>query len=157
MAEVNGGSFVRVAPIAPDDINPDMDVFLKQYKRVEAWLKNFDEPPAEEHLQSPAERAKLDGLYECILCACCSGNCPSFWWNHGDPNRFIGPAGLLAINRFILDSRDMATHERLEQLNDLYSLFACRTIMNCVPVCPKNLNPAKAIREIRSKILSGKD
>ena len=110
-----------------------------------------DLPPARERLQSPAEREKLDGLYECILCACCSTSCPSFWWN---PDKFIGPAGLLQAYRFLADSRDTATAERLADLDDPFSVFRCRGIMNCVAVCPKGLNPTRAIGKIRTMLLS---
>src|SRR5690606_15132017 len=111
------------------------------------WLRNDEAPPERERLQSPAERARLDGLYECILCACCTSQCPSYWWN---PERFVGPAGLLQACRFIVDSRDRATAERLDDLDDAYRLFRCRTIMNCTEVCPKGLSPSRAIEAIRS-------
>lgn len=107
-------------------------------------------PPAREHLQSPAQREKLDGLYECILCACCSTSCPSFWWN---PDKFIGPAGLLAAYRFLTDSRDTETESRLDDISDAFSVFRCHGIMNCVSVCPKGLNPTKAIGHIKSMLL----
>ncbi|OYW94770.1 MAG: succinate dehydrogenase iron-sulfur subunit, partial [Alishewanella sp. 32-51-5] len=106
---------------------------------------------AGEFLQSPEERAKLDGLYECILCACCSTSCPSFWWN---PDKFIGPAGLLHAYRFLADSRDTATEQRLNDLDDAFSVFRCHGIMNCVNVCPKGLNPTKAIGQIKSMLLN---
>ncbi|NQY43902.1 MAG: 4Fe-4S dicluster domain-containing protein, partial [Legionellales bacterium] len=106
-----------------------------------------------ERLQSPKEREKLNGLYECILCGACSTACPSFWWN---PDKFVGPAGLLQANRFIVDSRDDATSERLQDLQDPFSVFRCRTIMNCVDVCPKNLNPTKAINNIKKEMLKNK-
>ncbi|OYV54361.1 MAG: succinate dehydrogenase iron-sulfur subunit, partial [Legionella sp. 21-45-4] len=104
-----------------------------------------------ERLQKPAERAQLDGMYECILCAYCTSSCPSFWWN---PDKFVGPAGLLQARRFLADSRDTATIHRLNQLQDPFSVFRCRTIMNCVTVCPKGLNPTRAIAEIRNQMLS---
>jgi len=107
-------------------------------------------PPAKERLQSPEERSKLDGLYECILCACCTSSCPSSWWN---PDKFVGPAGLLQSYRFIADSRDTATDQRLEKLEDPFSVFRCRSIMNCADVCPKNLNPTRAINKIKIKML----
>ena len=109
-------------------------------------MQNDTEPPTTERLQSPEERAKLDGLYECILCACCTSFCPSSWWN---PEKFIGPAGLLWADRFLVDSRDTATEERLADLEDPFSVYRCRTIMNCTVVCPKNLNPSAAIADIR--------
>jgi len=132
------------------DLVVNMDQFMKQYERIMPYLQNDDEPPAKERLQSPEERAKLDGLYECILCACCTSSCPSFWWN---PDRFVGPAGLLWALRFIIDSRDTAKDQRLEDLEDPFSVFRCRSIMNCADVCPKNLNPTKAIGEIRKQML----
>merc|ERR1712124_155664 len=103
--------------------------------------------PDKEYLQSPQERKKLDGLYECILCGCCTSSCPSFWWN---PKKFVGPAGLLQAHRFLSDSRDSATAERLSALNDSFSLFRCRTIMNCISACPKSLNPTRSIGKIRN-------
>ncbi len=133
------------------DLVVDMQQFYKNYEQVKPYLQPGDEPPpARERLQSPEERAKLDGLYECILCACCTTSCPSFWWN---PDKFIGPAGLLQAYRFVADSRDQATAERLRDLEDPYSLFRCRGIMNCVDVCPKGLNPTKAIGKLRSLML----
>ena len=132
------------------DLVVDMSVFYKQYEKVKPYLINDDPPPAIERLQSPEERAKLDGLYECILCACCSTSCPSFWWN---PDKFIGPAGLLQAYRFLVDSRDTATAERLAELDDPFSVFRCRGIMNCVAVCPKGLNPTQAIGHIRKMLI----
>lgn len=133
------------------DLVIDMSTFYKQYEKVQPFLINDTPAPAIERLQSPEEREKLDGLYECILCACCSTSCPSFWWN---PDKFIGPAGLLQAYRFLADSRDTATEERLAQLDDPFSVFRCRGIMNCVSVCPKGLNPTRAIGHIRSMLLS---
>ncbi len=133
------------------DLVVDMTQFYNQYYRVQPYLQNTEVAPAKERLQSPAEREKLDGLYECILCACCTSSCPSYWWN---PEKFIGPAGLLTAYRFIADSRDTETQQRLEHLKDPFSLFRCRTIMNCATVCPKKLNPAKAIAEMRRDMLS---
>lgn len=132
------------------DLVVDMEQFYTQYKKITPYLINKDAPPAQERLQSPEEREKLDGLYECILCACCSTSCPSFWWN---PDKFIGPAGLLQAYRFLADSRDTATEERLANLEDPFSVFRCRGIMNCVNVCPKGLNPTRAIGHIRSMLL----
>lgn len=133
------------------DLVVDMNQFYKNYEKVKPYLQPGDDPvPARERLQSPEDRAKLDGLYECILCACCTTACPSFWWN---PEKFIGPAGLLQAYRFVVDSRDKATDERLHALEDPYSLFRCRGIMNCVDVCPKGLNPTKAIGKLRSLML----
>jgi succinate dehydrogenase / fumarate reductase iron-sulfur subunit len=133
------------------DLVVDMTQFYKQYHSVKPFLMNNDIPPEKERLQSPTQRDELDGLYECILCACCSSQCPSFWWN---PDKFVGPAGLLQAYRFIADSRDQATDERLEDLNDAYRLFRCRTIMNCTEVCPKGLEPSRAIEKIRLRLLS---
>ncbi|HDZ09729.1 succinate dehydrogenase iron-sulfur subunit [Pseudohongiella sp.] len=132
------------------DLVVDMSIFYQQFEKVKPFLINDTPAPAIERLQSPEDRAKLDGLYECILCACCSTNCPSFWWN---PDKFIGPAGLLQAYRFLADSRDAATEERLEDLQDPFSVFRCRGIMNCVAVCPKGLNPTKAIGHIRHMLL----
>ncbi|HCG71177.1 MAG TPA: succinate dehydrogenase iron-sulfur subunit, partial [Gammaproteobacteria bacterium] len=132
------------------DLVVDMSQFYNQYAKVQPYLVNKEAPPAQERLQSPEEREKLDGLYECILCACCSTSCPSFWWN---PDKFIGPAGLLQAYRFLADSRDTATEERLANLDDPFSVFRCRGIMNCVSVCPKGLNPTRAIGKIRTMLM----
>ncbi len=128
------------------DLIVDMTQFFKQYESIKPYLINDTPPPEKERLQSPEQREELNGLYECILCACCSTSCPSFWWN---PDKFVGPAGLLQAYRFIADSRDEATSERLDNLMDPYRLFRCHTIMNCVDVCPKELNPTKAIGKIK--------
>ncbi len=149
-----GGKLViRPLPGLPvvRDLVVDMSQFYTQYEKVKPYLINDDLPPAGEHLQSPEQRAKLDGLYECILCACCSTSCPSFWWN---PDKFIGPAGLLHAYRFLADSRDTATEQRLNDLDDAFSVFRCHGIMNCVNVCPKGLNPTKAIGQIKSMLLN---
>ncbi len=132
------------------DLIVDMTQFFKQYHSIKPYLVNEDAPPERERLQSPQERDALDGLYECILCACCSTSCPSFWWN---PDKFVGPAGLLQAYRFIADSRDQATSERLDSLEDPYRLFRCHTIMNCVDACPKNLNPTRAIGKIKEMMV----
>ena len=132
------------------DLIVDMTQFFKQYNSIKPYLINDNVPPEKERLQSPDERDELNGLYECILCACCSTACPSFWWN---PDKFVGPAGLLQAYRFIADSRDEATGERLDNLEDPYRLFRCHTIMNCVDVCPKNLNPTKAIGKIKEMMV----
>jgi len=132
------------------DLVVDMNQFYRQYEKIKPYLQHKGETPTKEHIQSPEDRAKLDGLYECILCACCSSSCPSFWWN---PDRFVGPAGLLQSYRFLVDSRDTEADSRLADLDDAYSVFRCRSIMNCVDVCPKGLNPTKAIGEIRSMLL----
>jgi len=128
------------------DLIVDMSQFFKQYHSIKPYLQNADPLPEKERLQSPTDREELDGLYECILCACCSTSCPSFWWN---PDKFVGPAGLLAAYRFIADSRDQATNDRLDDLEDPYRLFRCHSIMNCVDVCPKGLNPTRAIGRIK--------
>ena len=133
------------------DLVVDMSLFYAQYEKVQPYLQNPTPAPAIERLQSPEERAQLDGLYECILCACCSTSCPSFWWN---PDRFVGPAGLLQAYRFLADSRDTATEDRLAKLDDPFSVFRCHGIQNCVNVCPKGLNPTKAIGHIRNMLLN---
>jgi succinate dehydrogenase / fumarate reductase iron-sulfur subunit len=131
------------------DLFVDMTGFFKQYHSVKPWLMCDSRAPERERLQTPAERDALNGLYECILCACCSSACPSFWWN---PDKYVGPAGLLQAYRFLVDSRDDATSRRLDNLEDPYRLFRCRTILNCTDVCPKGLNPAAAISEIRTML-----
>lgn len=128
------------------DLFVDMTQFFKQYESIKPYLINEEPVPEKERLQTPEEREELNGLYECILCACCSTSCPSFWWN---PDKFVGPAGLLQAYRFIADSRDTGTNERLDNLDDPYRLFRCHTIMNCVDVCPKGLKPAAAISKIK--------
>lgn len=133
------------------DLVVDLSQFYKQYEKIKPYLINDTPAPAIERLQTPAEREKLDGLYECILCACCSSACPSFWWN---PDKFIGPSGLLQAYRFLIDSRDTATAERLADLSDPFSVFRCRGIMNCVNMCPKGLNPTRAIGHIRNMLLN---
>lgn len=134
------------------DLVVDMTQFYTQYEKVKPYLIPDEKAqPTREFIQSPEEREKLDGLYECILCACCSTSCPSFWWN---PDKFIGPAGLLHAYRFLADSRDGATEQRLSELDDSFSVFRCHNIMNCVNVCPKGLNPTRAIGKIRSMLLS---
>ena len=135
------------------DLVPDLTHFFNQYASVEPWLKAQDSTTDCERLQSPDEREALDGLYECILCACCSTSCPSYWWNSEE---YLGPANLLQAYRWVADSRDEETDERLERLNDSFSLYRCHTIMNCTNACPKGLNPGKAIGEIKSRIAKGK-
>ena len=149
----SGKLVVRPLPGLPviRDLVVDMGVFYKQYQRIKPYLQNSTPAGGRERLQSPEDRAKLDGLYECILCACCSTSCPSFWWN---PEKFVGPSGLLQAYRFLADTRDEATEERLADLDDPFSVFRCRGIMNCVSVCPKGLNPTKAIGHIRDLLLS---
>ncbi len=132
------------------DLIVDMEQFYKQYRDVKPYIDVKDPLPEVELQQTPAERDKLDGLYECILCGCCTTSCPSFWWN---PEKFLGPAALLQAARFIEDTRDQATDERLQALDDPFKLFRCHTIMNCVQVCPKELNPTKAIGDIKKMMV----
>ena len=132
------------------DLVPDMSLFYAQYESIEPWLQTVSPDPAgQERLQSHEDRTKIDGLYECILCACCSTACPSYWWNS---DRYLGPAILLQAYRWLADSRDEMTGERLDNLEDPFRLYRCHTIMNCTNVCPKGLNPAKAIAEIKKMI-----
>ena len=132
------------------DLIIDMSLFFQHYRAVKPYLINLDPEPESERLQTPAERAELDGLWECILCACCTTACPLFWWH---PERFLGPAALMQGYRFIADSRDQATDERLDYLEDPYRLFRCHSIMNCVEVCPKGLNPTRAIGKIKALLV----
>ncbi|WP_296663211.1 succinate dehydrogenase/fumarate reductase iron-sulfur subunit [Paraburkholderia sp.] len=131
------------------DLIVDMTAFFKQYHSIKPYLINNTPPPERERRQTPEERDQLDGLYECILCSCCSSACPSFWWN---PDKYVGPAGLLQAYRFLVDTRDEATGERLDNLEDPYRLFRCRSILNCADVCPKGLNPARAIGQIKTML-----
>lgn len=146
---------VRVYPLphlpVVKDLVPDMTHFYAQYRTIEPWLKTDSPAPERERLQSPAERTKLDGLYECIMCACCSTGCPSYWWND---DRFLGPAVLLQAHRWLSDSRDEHTGERLDQLQDPFRLYRCHTILNCTKNCPKDLNPAKAIGQIKKMMVA---
>ena len=150
-----GGKHLIVKPLPGlpvlRDLVVDMTMFFNQYEKVQPYVINDTPAPAIERLQSPEDRAMLDGLYECILCACCTTSCPSFWWN---PEKFLGPSALLQSWRFIADTRDTATMERLSKLDDPFSLFRCRGIMNCVSSCPKGLNPTKAIGHIRNMLLT---
>ncbi len=132
------------------DLIVDLAQFYNQYRAVKPWLTVHDPEPEVEYRQSPAERDRLDGLYECILCACCSTSCPSFWWN---PDKFLGPAALLQAYRFLADSRDQDTEQRLAALEGPYKLFRCHTIMNCVQACPKGLNPTRAIGKIKKLMI----
>lgn len=133
------------------DLIVDMTQFFHQYHSIKPYVIDDRLMPENERLQSPEERKELDGVIECILCACCSTSCPSFWWN---PDKFLGPAALLHAYRFLADSRDQATKERLDDLNDPYKLFRCHTIMNCVDVCPKHLNPTQAIGKIKEMMVA---
>ncbi len=148
---------IRVRPLPGMDVIRDLVVdtthFFDQYRSIKPWLKAETPVPEHERLQTPDERAELDGMYECILCACCTTSCPSWWWNG---NRFLGPAVLLQADRWIKDSRDEATGERLDQLEDAFKLYRCHQIMNCMEACPKNLNPTKAIDHIKRTLLTRK-
>jgi len=150
--DVKGDVKIYPLPHMPvvKDLVPDLTHFYAQYASIEPWLKTDTPPPTRERLQSEEDRAKLDGLYECILCACCSTSCPSYWWN-GD--RYLGPAILMAAYRWLVDSRDEATGERLDQLEDPFKLYRCHTILNCSRTCPKGLNPAKAIAETKKMLV----
>ncbi len=144
--------FLKPLPGLPAirDLIVDMTQFFTQYHSIKPYLINDTQPPDKERLQSPAQRDELNGLYECILCACCSSACPSFWWN---PDKYVGPAGLLQAYRFLVDSRDLGTAERLDGLEDPYRVFRCRSILNCVDVCPKHLLPANAITHIKDMLV----
>jgi succinate dehydrogenase / fumarate reductase iron-sulfur subunit len=152
MLELSEPVVLRPLPGLPviRDLIVDMTQFFNQYHSIKPYLINDTPPPEKERLQTPEARDELNGLYECILCACCSTSCPSFWWN---PDKFVGPAGLLQAYRFIADTRDHATAERLDNLEDPYRLFRCHTIMNCVDVCPKGLNPSLAIGKIKEMLV----
>ncbi|MBL6934794.1 MAG: succinate dehydrogenase iron-sulfur subunit [Alphaproteobacteria bacterium] len=153
ISEVKGEVKVHPLPHMPvvKDLVPDLSEFYDQYASIQPWLQTDDTPAADsERLQSPEERAELDGFYECVLCASCSTACPSYWWNS---DRFLGPAILLQAYRWIADSRDQAREKRLDQLDDTFKLYRCHTIMNCTKTCPKNLNPARAIAEIKKLLL----
>jgi len=149
--EVKGKVKIFPLPHMPviKDLVPDLTHFFRQLASIEPWLKRNESTGLTENTQTVDERNRLDGLYECILCACCSTSCPSYWWNS---ERYLGPAALLQANRWIVDSRDMATEARLEQLDDTFKLYRCHTIMNCTNACPKGLNPAKAIGQIKKMI-----
>jgi succinate dehydrogenase / fumarate reductase iron-sulfur subunit len=153
--EVKGDVKIHPLPHMPvvKDLVPDLSAAYAQLAAIEPWLKNESPPPERERLQSPAERARLDGLWECILCFSCTTACPSYWWNG---ERYLGPAVLLQAYRWIVDSRDEATGERLDQLEDPFRLYRCHTIMNCTKTCPKGLNPAKAIAEIKKLMVARK-
>ena len=155
MDECADGGTVKIYPLPHmpviKDLVPDLTQFYAQHASIEPWLKTDTRPPGTEWRQSRGDREKLDGLYECILCACCSTSCPSYWWN-GD--RYLGPAALLQAYRWLIDSRDEHTGERLDELEDPFKLYRCHTIMNCAKACPKGLNPAKAIAEIKQMMVS---
>ena len=152
--ELSGDISIYPLPHMPvvKDLVPDMTNFYAQYASIKPWIQTQTPPPPDrERLQSKEERAELDGLYECILCACCSTSCPSYWWNS---DRYLGPATLLQAYRWIVDSRDENTGERLDELEDPFRLYRCHTIMNCTNTCPKGLNPAKAIGEIKKLLVA---
>jgi succinate dehydrogenase / fumarate reductase iron-sulfur subunit len=154
ISDIRGDVKIYPLPHLPvvKDLVPDMTHFYAQYATIRPWLRTQSVPsPDRERLQSPEDREKLDGLYECILCACCSTSCPSYWWN-GD--RYLGPATLLQAYRWLVDSRDEATGDRLDDLEDPFRLYRCHTIMNCTNTCPKGLNPAKAIAETKKLLLA---
>ena len=157
ISEVLKGKKIDIRPLPGlpviRDLVVDMTEFYNQYEKIKPFLQNDSKPPAQERLQSPEDRDKLDGLYECILCACCSTSCPSFWWN---PDKFVGPAALLQAYRFLADTRDLEKDSRLDDLSDPFSVYRCHGIMNCVAACPKGLNPNKAIGEIKTMLLKGK-
>jgi succinate dehydrogenase / fumarate reductase iron-sulfur subunit len=153
MDEVADGP-IKITPLPHQpvvkDLVPDLTNFYAQYASIEPWLHTTTATPQKEWKQSPEDRSKLDGLYECILCACCSTSCPSYWWNS---DRFLGPAALLAADRWVKDSRDEATGERLDNLEDPFRLYRCHTIMNCAKACPKGLNPSEAIADLKLKMV----
>ncbi|MFB3134355.1 MAG: succinate dehydrogenase iron-sulfur subunit [Rhodospirillales bacterium] len=151
IADIKGDVRIYPLPHMPvvKDLVADLSLAYAQYASVKPWLQADTPPPTHERLQSPEERAKLDGLWECILCFCCQTSCPSYWWN---PERYLGPAVLLQAYRWIVDSRDEVTGQRLDELDDTFRLYRCHTIMNCTNACPKGLNPGKAIGEIKSAI-----
>lgn len=155
LADIQGDIVIYPLPHMPviKDLVPDLSQAYAQYAALEPWLKNSDPLPEREHLQSPEERARLEGSWECILCFCCSTSCPSYWWN-GD--RYLGPATLLQAHRWVVESRDDATQERLAFLEDPFKLYRCHTIMNCTKTCPKGLNPAKAIGDLKKKVAFSK-
>ena len=148
------GKACQIAPLPSmpiiKDLVPDLTMFFAQYASIEPWLHTDTPQPEKEWIQSPGDREKLDGLYECILCACCTTSCPSYWWNG---EKYLGPATLLHAYRWLIDSRDEATGARLDELEDPFKLYRCHTIMNCAQVCPKGLNPAKAIAEIKKMLV----
>jgi succinate dehydrogenase / fumarate reductase iron-sulfur subunit len=150
--EVSGTVTISPLPHMPviKDLVPDLTNFYAQHAYIQPFLQTETPSPEKEWKQTPEDREKLDGLYECILCACCSTSCPSYWWN-GD--KYLGPAALLQAYRWLIDSRDEATGDRLDALEDPFKLYRCHTIMNCAQVCPKGLNPAKAIAEIKKMMI----
>ncbi|HTO39887.1 MAG TPA: succinate dehydrogenase iron-sulfur subunit [Rhizomicrobium sp.] len=152
ISDVSGAISIYPLPHQPvvKDLVPDLTNFYAQHASIQPYLQTKTPAPEREWKQSPADRAKLDGLYECIMCACCSTACPSYWWNS---DRFLGPAALLNSARWLLDSRDEATAERLDHLEDPFRLYRCHTIMNCANTCPKGLNPAEAIAGIKQMMV----
>ena len=152
MSDIRGTIRIYPLPHLPvvKDLVPDLTTFYAQHRAIQPWLQTKTEAPATEWLQSRDDRAKIDGLYECILCACCSTSCPSYWWNG---EKYLGPAALLQAYRWLIDSRDQTRQERLDDLEDPFKLYRCHTIMNCAKTCPKGLNPAKAIAEIKKMMV----
>ncbi|BBN60607.1 succinate dehydrogenase iron-sulfur subunit [Hydrogenovibrio marinus] len=153
VSELTSPVVIKPLPGLPviKDLVIDMELFYQHYRDVKPYLQPAPKDLDHEILQTPEEREKLDGSYECILCGCCSTSCPSFWWN---PDKFHGPAALLAAHRFVVDSRDITTRDRLEALDDPYKTFRCRNIQNCTASCPKGLNPSRAINELKSMMLA---
>jgi len=156
LAKVEDAGVMKINPLphmyVVKDLVPDMTNFYQQYRSIEPYLKtktDGNKPEGKEHFQSPEDRAKLDGMYECILCACCSTSCPSYWWNS---DKYLGPAALMQARRWMADSRDEYTEERKEKLRDPFSMYRCHTIMNCTKTCPKGLNPGQAIAEIKKSM-----
>ncbi|MDX8381839.1 MAG: succinate dehydrogenase iron-sulfur subunit [Ghiorsea sp.] len=148
---------IQLRPLPSMDVVRDLVVdtthFFEQYRQIKPWLQTKTPTPEHERLQTPEQRAKLDGSYECIMCGCCTTSCPSWWWNG---NRFLGPAALLQANRWLQDSRDEASGERLDALEDSFKLYRCHQIMNCMDACPKSLNPTKAINDIKRALVKRK-
>ena len=148
---------IKISPLPHQpvvkDLVPDLTNFYEQHKSVQPWLKTKSDNPEKEWYQSKEDREKVDGMYECIMCACCSTSCPSYWWN---PDKYLGPAALLQANRWIKDSRDEFKEERLDDLDDAFKVYSCRTIMNCAKSCPKGLSPAKAIADIKKELATRK-
>ena len=153
--DIKGNIKISPLPHQPviKDLVPDLTNFYEQHKSVQPWLKTKSDQPEKEWYQSKEDREKVDGMYECIMCACCSTSCPSYWWN---PDKYLGPAALLQANRWIKDSRDEYKEERLDELDDAFKVYSCRTIMNCAKSCPKGLSPAKAIADIKKELATRK-
>ncbi|SVA02306.1 uncharacterized protein METZ01_LOCUS55160 [marine metagenome] len=155
IAEVKGEVKINPLPHEPviKDLVPDLKNFYEQHKNIKPWLRTKSDSPEKERNQTKEDREKIDGLYECIMCACCSTACPSYWWNS---DKYLGPAALLQAYRWIVDSRDEEKKERLDDLDDAFKVHSCRTIMNCTKACPKGLSPAKAIAGIKKELATRK-